>query len=129
MFIILKQLEVCFRKQGSRSNRTFQKILRSYYHYWCLLYIQCHNVLNAMTIIKVTIPNPGIYNFRWTDKCFNVLNSLTSSLKKVMNESGFGVDSAFGSTTLIFSPTSGENLKKHVLMQWQCHIYHLAYCW
>lgn len=34
-----------------------------------------------------------------------------------MNESGFGVGSAFGSTTLILSPTSGD-LKKHGLIQW-----------
>lgn len=46
-----------------------------------------------------------------------------------MNESGFGVGSAFGSTTLILSPTSGEDLKKHGLIQWQRHIYHLAYHW
>ena len=112
VFIILKQLEVCFRKQGCKSNRTCQKILRSYYHYCCLLYIQCHSVLNAMAIMKVKIPNPGIYNFRRTGKCFSLLNSLTISLKKVMDESGLGVNSVFGSTTLIFSPTSGENLKK-----------------
>ena len=80
-----------------------------------------------MAIMKVKIPNPGVYNFRRTGKCFNLLNSLTISLKKVMGESGLGVNSAFGST-LIFSPTSGENLKKkNSFDSMTMSIYHLAY--
>lgn len=83
-----------------------------------------------MAIMKFKIPNPGTYNFRRTGKCFNLLSSLAISLKKVMDESGLGVNSAFRSTTLIFSP-SGENLKKKKTKKrfdsMTMSIYHLTY--